>query len=267
MDLTRLRYFLTLADTEHLRQAAELLSLSPPALSKAIQLLEEEVGQQLTRKVGRGLELTKAGKELSRQARPLVEQILQLPKTLTSPSKGLAPFRIGTFEVFSTHLLRFLPDPATHPQPLELHELIPGELELALVEERIDLGLTYLPIPRASIQYKKVGRISMGAYSANKSFLAHSWEDWPFVIPLSRVSGSPTKVRGLDGWPDDKLTRRVQFQVSLMESALELCRQGKAVAYLPDLVVDYHNLHCSAKYRLHPLPLPPLGVRRHQDVY
>lgn len=267
MDLTRLRYFLTLADTGHLRQAADLLALSPPALSKAIQLLEDEMGQPLTRRVGRGIELTRVGKDLASQARPLVERILQLPESLRHQQSTGAPLRIGTFEVFSTHLLRYLPDSTGEGSPMEIHELIPGELEQALIEDRIDLGLTYLPIPQAHLLYKKVGRVQMGAYSANKGFAHQHWTEWPFAIPIQQISGAPTKVRGLDGWPDDRLLRRIQYRVTLMESALELCRQGKAVAYLPDLVVHHHNQRCRAQFRLHSLLLPPLGISRQQEVY
>lgn len=48
MDLTRLRYFLVLSETEHLGKAAELLGISPPALSKAVQVLESELKLKLT---------------------------------------------------------------------------------------------------------------------------------------------------------------------------------------------------------------------------
>ncbi len=47
MDTGRLRYFCAVARTGSLRRAAELVKVSPPALSKAIKLLESECGVRL----------------------------------------------------------------------------------------------------------------------------------------------------------------------------------------------------------------------------
>ena len=55
MNLDRLRYFCVIAETGSLRRAAEILRLSPAALSKALHVLEKEVGCPLTLPAGRGL--------------------------------------------------------------------------------------------------------------------------------------------------------------------------------------------------------------------
>lgn len=47
MELSQLRYFVTVAHTQHLTRAAEALKISQPALSKAISRLEEELGMEL----------------------------------------------------------------------------------------------------------------------------------------------------------------------------------------------------------------------------
>ncbi|HRM32618.1 MAG TPA: LysR family transcriptional regulator, partial [Acinetobacter johnsonii] len=47
MNLFHLRYFETLARTEHYSKAAEILSITQPSLSYAISTLESELGIQL----------------------------------------------------------------------------------------------------------------------------------------------------------------------------------------------------------------------------
>ena len=47
MDLNKLRYFLVVAETEHVTQAANMLGISQPALTRAIHRLEEELGVTL----------------------------------------------------------------------------------------------------------------------------------------------------------------------------------------------------------------------------
>ena len=43
MDLTKIKYFSVVAETGSVRKAAELLQISPPALSRAISQLEDEL--------------------------------------------------------------------------------------------------------------------------------------------------------------------------------------------------------------------------------
>ena len=55
MNLFHLRYFETLARTEHYSKAAEILSITQPSLSYAISTLESELGIQLFEKRGRNI--------------------------------------------------------------------------------------------------------------------------------------------------------------------------------------------------------------------
>lgn len=62
MTMNQLRYFVTLAHTEHYGRAAEELFVSQPSLSRAIALLEEELDVELFSHVGRNIALTRAGR-------------------------------------------------------------------------------------------------------------------------------------------------------------------------------------------------------------
>lgn len=62
MDLLQLRYFLNVAQTEHLTRAAKQLNVSQPALSIAISRLEEELGRPLFDRVGRNIRLNECGR-------------------------------------------------------------------------------------------------------------------------------------------------------------------------------------------------------------
>ncbi|HXS18222.1 MAG TPA: LysR family transcriptional regulator, partial [Polyangiaceae bacterium] len=74
MDLLLLRSFLTVADHGAIGEAAIALSLSQPALSRRIGILEEEFGTPLVERSGRGVVLTDAGRLVAREGRPLVER-------------------------------------------------------------------------------------------------------------------------------------------------------------------------------------------------
>lgn len=68
MDLNKLRYFLVVAETEHVTRAANMLGISQPALTRAIHRLEEELGVTLIAGEGRNIRLTEEGLFLKQQA-------------------------------------------------------------------------------------------------------------------------------------------------------------------------------------------------------
>lgn len=82
MELTQLRYFLSVATTQHMTRSAELLHIAQPALSKAIAGLEKELGVPLFERRGRGLFLTPCGALLRDRLLPLTEDLDRLPHDL-----------------------------------------------------------------------------------------------------------------------------------------------------------------------------------------
>jgi LysR family nitrogen assimilation transcriptional regulator len=73
MDLTRLRYFVAVVESGSFSRAAATLHLSQPALSRQVLLLEEEVGQRLLVRNGRGASANEAGLALLAHARGIFE--------------------------------------------------------------------------------------------------------------------------------------------------------------------------------------------------
>jgi len=74
MELTRLRSFIVLAERLHFGEAARLLRLSQPALSKQIRQLEVEIGAPLFDRGRHGARLTEVGSLFAEEARRLVRQ-------------------------------------------------------------------------------------------------------------------------------------------------------------------------------------------------
>lgn len=73
MDLMRLQYFVAVAEAGSFSRAAAALHLSQPALSRQVLLLEEEVGQRLLERTGRGALPTESGLALLVHARAIFE--------------------------------------------------------------------------------------------------------------------------------------------------------------------------------------------------
>jgi len=75
LDLDQLRAFVTVADLRSFRQAADELHLSPPALSRRIERLEERVGARLLERTSRSVRLSVVGEAFVERVRAVLEDL------------------------------------------------------------------------------------------------------------------------------------------------------------------------------------------------
>ena len=140
METKRIHQFCTVAETLNLRKAAEILNISHGGLFKSLKVLEGDLGYALFHKQGRGLVLTEKGKGFYPKALDFLNDLNTL---LGQPSGKTRPLRIGTFEVFSTYFFSTMIPNEFPEKDILLQELIPGEMEKALLEDTIDIAMTY----------------------------------------------------------------------------------------------------------------------------
>ena len=72
VQLQQLRYFLAVAETRHFTQAADMLDVSQPTLSKQIHTLEATLGTSLFERIRGAVTLTAAGETLLPFARRMI---------------------------------------------------------------------------------------------------------------------------------------------------------------------------------------------------
>jgi LysR family transcriptional activator of glutamate synthase operon len=91
VDMDELRWFIRVAESRTVTEAAETLHLSQPALSRGLGRLEREVGAPLFDRVGRGLRLNANGQALlegARRAVSAVDGARQSIGELADPDRG-----------------------------------------------------------------------------------------------------------------------------------------------------------------------------------
>lgn len=87
MELTQIRYFLEVAESQHMTKSAERLHISQPSLTQSIHRLEESVGVPLFASKGRNIVLTEYGRYFQKKVKPIVEALDALPQQMKIMAK------------------------------------------------------------------------------------------------------------------------------------------------------------------------------------
>ncbi|KRA31130.1 MULTISPECIES: LysR family transcriptional regulator [unclassified Nocardioides] len=149
MDLETIRAFLAVADGSTVTETAERAHRTQPAVSRALSRLEREVGTPLFQRVGRGLVLTPAGRELSRHARDTLdayERGVRSVQDITVPGGGFVPVAflhtLGTWLVpelirgFRAERPQVRFDLRQHGDAGLIDDLLNGVVDLAITGDR-----------------------------------------------------------------------------------------------------------------------------------
>ncbi|HKB40939.1 MAG TPA: LysR family transcriptional regulator [Gemmataceae bacterium] len=256
MNITRIKYFSVVAETGSVRKAAELMQLSPPALSRAIKQLEEELGVVLFVPSGRGIAITDQGRLLQQRAGRLLSEYESFVSESRRAGGASDLLRIGTFELFSTHVMGWAIAHHLAGRAVLLREVIPAELEGALLNRVIDIGITSIPVPNEALDFLKVVTQELAIYGKASVFGATAFADLPFCVPISPVFGAALPVQGLDGWPSNGPRRNVRFQFDMLETALNVAARGQGVLFCPPFVIQRYNELVRDRFQLERLPYP-----------
>src|SRR6516225_7925917 len=151
MEMHQVRYFLAVADTLNFTRAAEQCHVSQPALTRAIQQLEQEMGGLLLRRERKLTHLTDFGRLLE----PHLRQLSANADAAKSTAKKFlnlqdAQIRLGIMcTVGPARFMGFLAGfHAANPGcELTLVEGVPKGLSDMLLEGQLDLAIMAQPVP------------------------------------------------------------------------------------------------------------------------
>lgn len=125
MELHQVRYFITLARTLNFTRAAELCNVTQPALTKAVQKLEHELGGPLVHRERQLTQLTDLGKLIL----PMLERTLAAAESVRTHAveyqrKTIAPLKLALAPCVSAGLIG--------PVIAEISRVMPGlQVEIA----------------------------------------------------------------------------------------------------------------------------------------
>jgi DNA-binding transcriptional LysR family regulator len=245
MELYSLQVFLTVATEHSFSRAAEKLLRTQPAVSLALQRLEQELGERLIDRSGKDLILTDAGRIVLDYARRFESLHQELDNSLAElKDNSSGRLIIGANESTTLYLLRHIERyrelyPKVKVQVRRSfsskipNELIDGHLELGVIsydpgDERLKSkviyidALTFVVSPRHRLANRKTISISE---LASENFVAHN------VL-------SPYREVVLREFQTHKVPLRMDVEMPTIEAIRWFVQQDLGVAFLPRMCVE-----------------------------
>ena len=171
MTLNELRYIVAVAQERNFRRAAEKSFVSQPALSLAIQKLEEELNVRIFERGKNEVTVTPVGAEIVEQAQRALEEAARIRELAQRERNQLAgTLRLGVIHSVGPYLLPDLVPALKKLAPemtLEIEENITANLEVLLRDGSLDVIVIALPF-------------------GDKNLLTRPLYDEPFEVVVSK---------------------------------------------------------------------------------
>lgn len=140
MELRELKYFLAVAREQSISKAAEALFITQPNLSRQMQNLEKEIGQQLFIRGTKKITLTEVGQLLRKRAEEIMELYNQTEAELHTPITDISgDIYIGGGESYVMGLIAKAAHSVQCDYPNVKFHIFSGDS--GTVSERLDKGL------------------------------------------------------------------------------------------------------------------------------
>ena len=245
MELHALQVFLAVATEKSFSRAADKLFRTQPAISLAVQRLEQELGEKLIDRSGKDLILTDAGRSVLEYARRFQSLEQELENSLAELRDNSAGrLTIGANESTTLYLLRHIERYRQMYPKIKVQvrrslsskipgELLDGNLELGVIsydpgDERIKSkviyadALAFVVSPRHRFARRKVVSITE---LGTEQFIAHN------VL-------SPYREVVLREFQAHKVALRMEVEMPTIESIRKLVQSDQGVAFLPRMCVE-----------------------------
>jgi DNA-binding transcriptional LysR family regulator len=245
MELYALEVFLTVVTERSFSRAAQKLYRTQPAISLALQRLEQEVGEKLIDRGPKDFTLTDAGKTVVEYARRFVNLQQELQNSLAElRDKSAGRLTIGANESATLYLLRHIERyRKLYPgvkvtirrslSSLIPNELLDGNLEMGVIsydpgDERIEMrkiysdSLAFVVSPKHRLARRRSVPISdLG----EETFIAHN------VV-------SPYRELVIRVFRQHKVPLRIDVEMPTIETIRKLVQGNLGVAFLPRMCVE-----------------------------
>lgn len=276
MTLEQLRIFVAVAGRLHMTRAAEHLNITQSAASASIAALEARHGVRLFNRIGRGLELSEAGRVFLPQA----EAVLAKAREAAEALADLAGLRRGSIRLAASQTVASYWLPAHMAAFANTYPMITSTLmvanshqvALAVIDGVCDLGFVEGDVGEDPLTLREVGGDRLSLYVSPTHPLAGSGEvtlqDLRQAKWVLREPGSGTRSEleaGLTKRGFDLRALDILLELPSNEAVLAAAASGGLVTAVSDLAAAPHVAAGSLRRAPFELPARAFTLLLHRD--
>ncbi|AQR96860.1 LysR family transcriptional regulator [Clostridium saccharoperbutylacetonicum] len=273
MELIQLRYFLIVAQLEHITQAAEILHISQPSLSRTISRLENELGVKLFNRQGRQIKLNEYGTSFQIRVKKIFKEIdngIDEIKNLSSSKKQTISIAVSSARIVSDLLIRFAKQ---HPEIYLRQTLVPTNDMAHLLETRkVDFCISTSPVEHPEVEFLPLieEEVFLGVSLSHplakcKSILLKDVANEAFIslikgYGLREITDSFCEKAGF--------SPNIMFEVDDPSSIGAFVLAGLGVAFIPEPVFHHYKSLPIVKLQIkEPICRQTIGLYWNKDRY
>lgn len=247
MDTNQLNAFITVAETGSFSQAAEILFLTQPAISKRIAVLEQQLSAKLFDRIGKRVILTEPGRILLPRARKIIQELNDTRTSIQNLEQRVA----GRMAIASSHHI------GLHRLPPVLKGFFRRYPEVSIDISFLDSEQAYSKVLHGDIE---LAVVTLSPQAVDRIYHHSLWRD-PLLImtshdhPLTRhrslqlndlldypaiLPGENTFTRQLveNLFHKIKLRLEVDMSTNYLETIRMIVSIGMAWSVLPEIMLE-----------------------------
>jgi len=251
MTLTELRYIVTVAQERHFGRAAERCFVTQPALSLAIQKLENHLGATIFERRKNQIALTPLGEKVVRQAQRVLEEAEQINLIVAQGKDQLAgPLKLGVIATVGPYIL---PDliPLLHKRapamPLEIEENLTANLNRMLLHGKLDAVILALPHDESGVLtrplYEEPFKVVVPVthpWAKKKHLDVETLAEEKVILPHA---GHCFRRQVLEQCPNISQSDREGVQGNSLETIRQMVASGLGITVLPCSALSAKHQH------------------------
>ncbi len=247
MNIKSLQIFIHLCESKNFSKTATAMHMSPSALTRQIQRLEEEIGHPLFMRDNRSVELTPSGGQLIPVAQKILNEWNQYHIQLQERSSNLK----GEIRLFCSvtasysHLPELLSEFRAHHPFIEF-KLLTGDPAQAIdkvLSDEADLAISALPeqLPSrvafesiSEIPLSVIAPMGISSFATALNQVPPHWAEIPFIVPEAGTA----RERANSWFKKMKIKPNIYAQIAGHEAIVSMVALGYGVGIAPDVVIN-----------------------------
>lgn len=261
--MEKLKYFFEIARLGSISQAAKMVNLTQPSLTKSLKVLEEDLQKQLFIRTPKGMTLTTEGQKLYESCLSIFSILEQTQISLAGETEIEGVIQIGTYESVAIYFWPFFIKEFRQKYPRLKIQLTTDRslrIEELVAEGTCDLGLIIDPVGSKFTEVTKIGEDEFDYYICynKQDRVFNELSQAPLILMNDFMRYSDKKIQEtLKNYKEqDNL-----YETNSIESAKALCENGIGIAILPNQVAK--GLVQSKKLKKAQTKLPSLNCTKH----